>query len=120
MFFYETALIGSPTYIKLSSWIDSEILNIDWGFLFDSLTVIMCCVITFVSPLVHIYSTEYMAHDPHLARFMSYIYRCLIFTLLEAVEYVQALFIITDSGFGSCFYIAYSFFFNTVVYKNTI
>jgi len=71
--FYEVALSGSPVYIKLITWIDSELFNIDWGFLFDTLTVIMCCVITFVSSLVHIYSTEYMINDPHLPRFMSYL-----------------------------------------------
>ena len=43
--FYEVALIGCPVYIKLTTWINSEMLNVDWGFLFDSLTVIMCCVV---------------------------------------------------------------------------
>jgi len=71
--FYEVALVGSPVYIKLMPWIDSELFNVDWGFLFDTLTVVMCCVVTFVSSLVHLYSTEYMAHDPHLPRFMSYL-----------------------------------------------
>lgn len=31
--------------------------------MFDSLTVCMCIVVTFVSFLVHLYSTEYMSHD---------------------------------------------------------
>jgi NADH-ubiquinone oxidoreductase chain 5 len=30
--FYEVALIGSPVYIKLITWINSEVLNVDWGF----------------------------------------------------------------------------------------
>ena len=37
--FYEVALIGCCVYIKLSSWISSEVLNVNWGFMFDSLTV---------------------------------------------------------------------------------
>ena len=53
--FYEVALIGSPTYIKLTTWVNSELFHVDWGFLFDSLTVVMCCVVTFVSTLVHLY-----------------------------------------------------------------
>ena len=48
-------------------------LNADWGFLFDPVTVTMCCVVTFVSSIVHLYSTEYMAYDPHLPRLMSYL-----------------------------------------------
>ena len=35
-------------YVKLGTWINSEILNVDWGFMFDSLTVTMCVVVTFV------------------------------------------------------------------------
>jgi len=71
--FYEVALVGCPVYIKLSTWINSEIVNIDWGFSFDSLTMVMCCIVTFVSMLVHLYSTEYMSNDPHLSRFMSFL-----------------------------------------------
>ena len=67
--FYEVALAGCPTYIKLMKWIDSGLFHVDWGFMFDSLTAVMCCVVTFVSFLVHLYSTEYMSHDPHFNRF---------------------------------------------------
>ena len=58
--FFEVALSGSPVYLKLIPWIDSGVFNVDWGFMFDSLTAVMCCVVTFVSSLVHIYSTEYI------------------------------------------------------------
>jgi hypothetical protein len=30
--FYEVALNGSPVYIKLMTWMNSELLNVDWGF----------------------------------------------------------------------------------------
>ena len=61
--FYEVGLMGSPVYIRLSTWVSSEVLLINWGFLFDSLTVVMCIVVTFISSLVHLYSIEYMSHD---------------------------------------------------------
>lgn len=44
-----------------------------WGFLFDSLTVVMLVVVTGVSSLVHLYSISYMSHDPSKARFMCYL-----------------------------------------------
>ena len=47
--FYEVAFVGCFSYLKLVSWISSETLNVDWGFMFDSLTAIMCCVVTFIS-----------------------------------------------------------------------
>ena len=46
--FYEVALSGSPCYIKLAPWISSELFDASWGFLFDTLTVIMLCIITFI------------------------------------------------------------------------
>ena len=71
--FYEVGLMGSFVYFKLATWVSSEVLLINWGFLFDSLTVVMCVVVSFISSLVHLYSVEYMGHDPHLPRFMSYL-----------------------------------------------
>ena len=59
--FYEVALLGSPVYIKLSKWISCEVIHIDWGFMFDTLTVSMCVVVTFISFFVHLYSIEYMS-----------------------------------------------------------
>lgn len=89
--FFEVSLMDCCTYIKLVKWIDSELLNVDWGFLFDSLTATMCCVVTFVSFLVHLYSTEYMAHDPHLPRFMSYLslFTFFMLILVTADNFVQ-------------------------------
>ena len=71
--FYEVALSGSPCSIQLAPWFISEFFNANWGFYFDSLTVVMLFVITSISTLVHIYSISYMSHDPHIPRFMSYL-----------------------------------------------
>ena len=43
--FFEVALSGCPCYIKIAPWIDSELFNVPWGFLFDSLTVVMLVVV---------------------------------------------------------------------------
>ena len=43
------------------------------GFIFDSLTCVRLVVVTCISTLVHLYSTEYISHDPHLPRFISYL-----------------------------------------------
>ena len=77
--FYEVGIAGSPCYIQLAPWFTSEFFDATWGFMFDSLTVVMLVVVTFVSTLVHIYSISYMSEDPHLPRFMSYLS---IFTFL--------------------------------------
>lgn len=71
--FYEVALSNSPVSIELYSWIDSEFLLVQWGFLFDSLTVSMLLPVLIVSSIVHMYSISYMAEDPHNQRFFSYL-----------------------------------------------
>ena len=62
-----------------------------FGLQFDSLTSGMLIVITSVSALVHIYSTGYMAGDPHIPRFMSYLslFTFLMIVLVTSDNYVQ-------------------------------
>ncbi len=48
-------------------------LKMEVGFLIDSLTAMMMCVVTFVSLMVHIYTIGYMADDDGYDRFFSYI-----------------------------------------------
>lgn len=62
--FFEVGLNNIPVSINLFRWIDSESLNVLWGFHFDSLTVSMLLPVLIVSSLVHIYSIGYMSHDP--------------------------------------------------------
>ena len=112
--FYEVALIGCPTYIKLVTWINSEVLHVDWGFQFDTLTVVMCCIVTFVSSLVHLYSTEYMSHDPHLPRFMSYLslFTFFMLILVTADNYVQMF--VGWEGVGLCSFLLINFWFTRI------
>ena len=112
--FYEVALLNCCVYIKFLPWINSEMLNVDWGFLFDSLTAIMCCVVTFVSSIVHIYSTEYMAYDPHLPRFMSYLslFTFFMLILVTADNFVQMF--VGWEGVGLCSYLLINFWFTRI------
>ena len=89
--FYEVAIAESNCYIKIMTWIDSALLHASWGFLFDSLTVLMLIVVTYVSALVHLYSIEYMANDPHIQRFMSYLslFTFFMLILVTADNFVQ-------------------------------
>jgi|TARA_B110000116_G_scaffold60039_3_gene51372 NADH-ubiquinone oxidoreductase chain 5 len=109
--FYEVVLMSCVTYIKLSIWINSQLFNVDWGFLFDSLTVIMCCIVTFISFLVHVYSTEYMLHDPHITRFMSYLslFTFFMLILITADNFVQLF--VGWEGVGLCSFLLINFWF---------
>lgn len=114
LIFYEVGLIGCCTYINLTKWIDSDFFNVDWGFLFDSLTAVMCCVVTFVSSLVHLYSTEYMSHDPHLPRFMSYLslFTFFMLILVTSDNFVQMF--VGWEGVGLCSFLLINFWFTRI------
>jgi len=71
--FYEVGLSSSPVIVYLFNWIDSEYMTISWEFLFDQLTVSMFIPVLYISSLIHIFSTDYMAEDPHNQRFFSYL-----------------------------------------------
>jgi NADH-ubiquinone oxidoreductase chain 5 len=112
--FYEVGLFGCPVYIKLATWISSEVLHIDWGFMFDSLTVSMCVIVTFISSLVHLYSIEYMSHDPHLPRFMSYLslFTFFMLILVTADNYVQMF--VGWEGVGLASYLLINFWYTRI------
>lgn len=69
----EVGLYGSPVNIELFNWIDLELLQVNWEFLFDSLTISILSTVLIVSTLVHIYSIEYISNDPHNQRFFSFL-----------------------------------------------
>ncbi|HEV2286717.1 MAG TPA: proton-conducting transporter membrane subunit, partial [Steroidobacteraceae bacterium] len=65
---------GVPTYdAPVYTWLVSDSMHMQVGFLVDRLTALMITVVTFVSLCVHVYTIGYMADDPGYTRFFSYI-----------------------------------------------
>nr|YP_010835031.1 NADH dehydrogenase subunit 5 [Cryptomonas gyropyrenoidosa]WFQ82706.1 NADH dehydrogenase subunit 5 [Cryptomonas gyropyrenoidosa] len=109
--FFEIGLSRCPAYIKLSPWIDSELFDASWGILFDSLSITMCVLVTLISGLVHLYSTSYMSHDPHLSRFMSFLslFTFFMLMLVTSDNFIQLFF--GWEGVGLCSYLLINFWF---------
>jgi NADH-quinone oxidoreductase subunit L len=55
------------------TWLVSDGVTMDVGFLIDRLSAMMMVVVTFVSLMVHVYTIGYMDEDPGYQRFFSYI-----------------------------------------------
>src|SRR5467141_1865598 len=65
---------GVPTYdAPVYTWLVSDGMHMEVGFLIDRLTALMMAVVTFVSLCVHVYTIGYMSDDPGYTRFFSYI-----------------------------------------------
>jgi len=107
--FYDVALCQSPVYIKLFTWINSGIFDVSWGFMFDTLTVLMLVVVTTVSTIVHLYSIGYMEADPHIPRFFSYLslFTFFMIILVTADNLVQMF--VGWEGVGLCSYLLINF-----------
>lgn len=56
--------------INLYTLFKFQAFSVEIGFLFDTVTAIMCLVVITISGLVHIYSLSYMETDPHFNRFI--------------------------------------------------
>jgi NADH-ubiquinone oxidoreductase chain 5 len=109
--FYEVGVNGSPVSVTLGPWMEVEWMDATWGFLFDSLTSSMMVIVTFISTLVHLYSMEYMAHDPHQPRFISYLslFTFFMIMLITAENFVQMF--LGWEGVGLCSYLLINFWF---------
>ncbi|HEY2419310.1 MAG TPA: NADH-quinone oxidoreductase subunit L [Steroidobacteraceae bacterium] len=55
------------------TWLVSDGVHMQVGFLVDRMTALMMVVVTFVSLCVHVYTVGYMSDDPGYQRFFAYI-----------------------------------------------
>ena len=112
--FFEVGFNNIPVTLHLFRWLDSEYLNVNWAFNFDSLTVAMLIPVLVVSSLVHIYSIGYMSHDPHNQRFFSYLslFTFMMIILVTANNFL--LMFVGWEGVGICSYLLVSFWFTRI------
>jgi NADH-quinone oxidoreductase subunit L len=69
-----SSVIGGARFNEsIYTWMVVDGLRMEIGFLVDSLTAMMMCVVTFVSLMVHIYTIGYMEEDEGYNRFFAYI-----------------------------------------------
>ncbi|MBS1187682.1 MAG: NADH:ubiquinone oxidoreductase subunit [Burkholderiaceae bacterium] len=66
-------LDGARFDSAIYTWMMVDGISLEVGFLIDSLTATMMCVVTFVSLMVHVYTVGYMAEDEGYNRFFAYI-----------------------------------------------
>src|SRR5579864_2229326 len=70
----QQVLHGAPLYdAPVYTWLVSDGMHLEVGFLIDRLSALMMAVVTFVSLMVHVYTIGYMHDDDGYQRFFSYI-----------------------------------------------
>jgi NADH-quinone oxidoreductase subunit L len=95
----------------LWTWIQSGDLKVDLALRMDTLSGLMCLIITFIGTLIHVYSTGYMAHDKDYARFFAYLNLfCGAMLVLVLGDSLPVLFIGWE-GVGLCSYLLIGFWY---------
>lgn len=113
-FLFENIHTGNVYIFTLNDWIKINTMNIQWSFCFDTLTGVMLVVVTFISTLVHLYSTEYMENDPHFPRFMSYLSLFTFFMIILVTGNTFLQMFIGWEGVGVSSYLLINFWFTRI------
>lgn len=100
--------------INFGSWMISGTLDVDWLFMFDSLSLIMLSVVLTISLLVQIYSGDYMVNDPHIVRFLSYLSLFTFFMIVLVTAGNFFVLFLGWEGVGLCSYLLISFWYTRI------
>lgn len=104
------SMSGYQFAIDIASWFPF-LINNRWFFSLDSLSIIMFVVVLTVSSLVHFYSINYMAYDPHIVRFFTYLSLFTIFMLLLVSGSNLVILFVGWEGVGLCSYLLINFWY---------
>ena len=112
---------GAPTFnAPIYTWLVSDGISMQVGFLIDHLTVLMMVVVTFVSLMVHIYTIGYMHDDDGYQRFFAYIslFTFAMLTLVMSNNFLQLFFGWEAVGVVSYLLIGFWFKRPTAIFAN--
>jgi NADH-quinone oxidoreductase subunit L len=115
------AFDAAPIYNEaLYTWMVSDGLRFEIGFLVDNLTAMMMAVVTFVSFMVHIYTVGYMHDEEGYQRFFSYIalFTFSMLMLVSANNFLQLFFGWEAVGLVSYLLIGFYFKKESAVFAN--
>jgi len=92
-------------------WLPSGTFHVDFGFLFDPLSAVMCLFVTGVGALIHLYSIGYMKGDPNYSKFFLYLNLFIASMLLLVLGDNLIMTFLGWEGVGACSYLLISFWF---------
>ena len=93
------------------TWIQAGNLSVSFGLVIDSLSGVMCLVVTGVGLLIHVYSTGYMKGDPGYARFFAYLNLFMASMLILVTADNIVLMFLGWEGVGLCSYLLIGFWY---------
>jgi NADH-quinone oxidoreductase subunit L len=117
--FYD--VLGGTTFNgPVYTWLVSDAVRFEIGFMIDRLSALMMVVVTFVSLMVHIYTVGYMADDPGYQRFFAYtaLFTFAMLMLVMANNFLQLFFGWEAVGVVSYLLIGFWYQRQSAIYAN--
>ncbi|MFN0206028.1 MAG: NADH-quinone oxidoreductase subunit L [Planctomycetota bacterium] len=102
---------------SVPGWFPTGGPNIDFGFVIDPLSSVMCLVVTGVGALIHLYAIGYMKGDRGFARFFAYLNLFVASMLILVLADSLPVMFIGWEGVGLCSYLLIGFWHEDM--KNT-
>ncbi len=113
-------MAGNTFNGDLYEWAQIGKVKLSVGFLIDTLTATMMCVVTSISLMVHVYTIGYMKDDPGYSRFFSYIslFTFAMMMLVMSNNFLQLFFGWEAVGLVSYLLIGFWFTRDSAIYAN--
>jgi NADH-quinone oxidoreductase subunit L len=107
--FMQVAIGSAPGIVPIVTFIDVGGFEVSWALRYDTLSVVMVAMVTFISTLIHIYAVGYMSHDATIPRFFAYLslFTFMMLMLVTADNLVQLFFGWEGVGLASYLLIGY-------------
>src|SRR5579871_743778 len=112
VYLFFTAGVGdTPRIDYIAPWISAGSFHADFSLYLDPLSMLMTLVVTGVGFLIHVYATEYKAHEDGFYRFFCYLNLFMFFMLTLVLAGNYLLLFVGWEGVGLCSYLLIGFYY---------
>lgn len=116
---YEVVYLNSFCSISLNTWFKVGLVQVNWSFYFDKLSVLMLFLVIFISLLVHFFALDYLRFDPHLLRFLFLLSLFTFFMEILVTSGNLIQFFFGWEGVGLMSYLLINFWFTRYIAANS-
>ncbi len=118
LFFMSINQSKQAAEMPLFNWIQLSNFSLNFGFLFDQLSVLWLLFVTGIGFLIHLYSISYMHDDENMHKFFAYLNLFVFFMITLVVGNNLLVMFIGWEGVGLCSYLLIGFWHKNQDYND--
>ena len=116
--FLDLNATNKSSEIHLFQWFSLHDFKVDFGFLFDQLSVLWLMFVTGIGSLIHLYSISYMHDDENMNKFFAYLNLFVFFMITLVIGNNLLVMFIGWEGVGLCSYLLIGFWHKNQEYND--